>query len=83
MFKKTSTANSPWVIINSNIKMIARLNAMRYVLSNIKYSGKKILKPQDWNKEDPDYEIILDNILFQNLNKEQYDYLYKIKSNVG
>ena len=83
MFKKTSTAYSPWVIINSNIKMIARLNAMRYVLSNIDYGGKKILKPQDWNKEDPDYEIILDNILFQNLNKEQYDYLYKIKSNVG
>ena len=40
MFEKTSTAFSPWVIINSNDKMVARLNAMRYVLSEIEYEGK-------------------------------------------
>ena len=83
MFKKTSTSNSPWVIINSNIKMIARLNAMRYVLSTIEYSGKVSLKDKKWNREDPDYEITIDNIHFDNLNKEQYDYLFKIKANVG
>ena len=31
MFRKTSTHQCPWVIINSDIKMIGRLNAMRYV----------------------------------------------------
>ena len=33
MFKKTGRDNSPWVIINSNNKMIARLTALRYFLN--------------------------------------------------
>ncbi len=40
MFAKTSSRMSPWVIINSNDKKIGRLNAMRYVISNIDYDGK-------------------------------------------
>ena len=40
MFDKTSTPFAPWVIINSNDKKIGRLNAMRYVLSEIDYTGK-------------------------------------------
>lgn len=40
MFAKTSTNLSPWVVINSNDKKIGRLNAMRYVLSAIDYTGK-------------------------------------------
>ena len=40
MFNKTSTRMSPWVIIISNDKKIGRLNAMRYVLDNIKYDNK-------------------------------------------
>jgi len=40
MFTKTSSRMSPWVIINSNDKKIGRLNAMRYVLSDINYDGK-------------------------------------------
>jgi len=40
MFSKTSTDKSPWVIINSNDKKVARLNAMRYVLSEIPYGDK-------------------------------------------
>ena len=31
---------SPWVIINSNDKKIGRLNAMRYVISQINYDDK-------------------------------------------
>ncbi len=42
MFQQTSSALSPWVIINSNDKKIGRLNAMRYVLSVIKYEGRNI-----------------------------------------
>ena len=40
MFSKTSSKQSPWVIINSNDKKIGRLNAMRYVISQINYDGK-------------------------------------------
>ena len=65
MFQKTSTDISPWVVINSNVKMIARLNAMRYVLGTIEYSGKEDLKLKKWNQEDPEYEITMDNILFE------------------
>ena len=83
MFQKTSTDTSPWVVINSNVKMIARLNAMRYVLGNIEYSGKEDLKLKKWNQEDPEYEITIDNILFERLNKEQYDFLFNLKANEG
>ena len=83
MFQKTSTDTSPWVVINSNVKMIARLNAMRYVLGNIEYSGKEDLKLKKWNQEDPEYEITIDNILFEKLNKEQYDFLFNLKANEG
>jgi polyphosphate kinase 2 (PPK2 family) len=40
MFTKTSSNMSPWVIINSNDKKIGRLNAMRYVISQIDYNDK-------------------------------------------
>ena len=83
MFQKTSTDISPWVVINSNVKMIARLNAMRYVLGTIEYSGKEDLKLKKWNQEDPEYEITIDNILFEKLNKEQYDFLFNLKANEG
>lgn len=42
MFQQTSTPKSPWVVINSNDKKIGRLNAMRYVLSQINYEGKDL-----------------------------------------
>jgi len=42
MFAKTSSRMSPWVIINSNDKKIGRLNAMRYVISNINYDNKNL-----------------------------------------
>jgi polyphosphate kinase 2 (PPK2 family) len=40
MFSRTSSNRSPWVIINSNDKKIGRLNAMRYVISQINYDDK-------------------------------------------
>jgi len=40
MFNKTANSNSPWVIVNSNDKKIGRLNAIRYVLSQIDYDDK-------------------------------------------
>ena len=41
MFSKTHTSYSPWMIIKTNDKKIARLEAMRYVLSQFDYEGKE------------------------------------------
>jgi polyphosphate kinase len=79
MFNKTSTKIAPWVIINSNNKMIARLNAMRYVLNNIPYDGKSELKNVSWLVELQKDEIKLFGVKFKKLNKVQYDLLNKLK----
>jgi len=41
MFSRTHTTYSPWVIINSDNKKIARLESIRYVLSTLEYDGKE------------------------------------------
>ncbi len=40
MFYKTDTTESPWIVIKSDCKKRARLNAMRYVLNKIPYENK-------------------------------------------
>lgn len=40
MFFSTNTNDSPWIVIKSNDKMRARLNAIRYVLSVVDYDNK-------------------------------------------
>jgi polyphosphate kinase 2 (PPK2 family) len=40
MFSKTHNSFSPWMIIKTNNKMEARLESMRYVLSQFDYDGK-------------------------------------------
>jgi hypothetical protein len=40
MFFYTDTADAPWVIVKSNDKKRARLNAMRHFLSTLDYPGK-------------------------------------------
>ena len=40
MFSKTHTSYSPWVIIKTNDKKIARLEAIRHVLSKFDYDDK-------------------------------------------
>ena len=41
MYSKTHTTYCPWMIIKTNHKKTARLEAMRYVLSRFDYDGKK------------------------------------------
>ena len=48
MFDLTSTDYAPWVVINANNKMIARLSALRYILNNLTYDEKLSLKPHKW-----------------------------------
>jgi polyphosphate kinase 2 len=40
MFFYTDTADAPWVIVKSNCKKRARLNAMRHFLAQVDYPGK-------------------------------------------
>ncbi len=41
MFSKTHTTYSPWIIVKTNDKKTARLECMRYVLSQFNYDGKE------------------------------------------
>ncbi len=40
MFSRTHNAFSPWVVVKSDNKKRARLEAIRYVLSQFNYEGK-------------------------------------------
>lgn len=40
MFSKTHTAYSPWMMIKTNDKQVARLEAIRHVISQFDYEGK-------------------------------------------
>ncbi len=40
MFSKTHTSYSPWIIVKTNDKKTARLESIRYVLSQFDYEGK-------------------------------------------
>ena len=42
MFSKTHSTFSPWIIVKTNNKKTARLESMRYVLSQFNYSEKQI-----------------------------------------
>jgi len=44
MFSKTHTSYSPWVMIKTNDKKVARLEAIRHVLSQFDYDGKEDAK---------------------------------------
>lgn len=41
MFKRTSLLRSPWIIVKADNKKYARLESIRYVLSQISYEGKE------------------------------------------
>jgi len=44
MFSRTHTRYSPWIIVDSNNKKQARLEAIRYTLSQLNYNGKEDAK---------------------------------------
>ena len=79
MFEKTSSKKSPWVIINSNDKMVSRLNAMRYVLNEIEYDKKVKLSKADWEIDLKSNNLTLFGVHFDNLNLNQYALLSKMK----
>lgn len=80
MFEFCSSEKSPWIIINSNNKMIARLNAMRYVLRQFSYDGKIDLENENWSVNYDQNDLTLFGVYFDNLSVEQYTLLNKLKS---
>ena len=72
MFEKTSSKNSPWVVINSNNKMVSRLNAMRYVLNEIEYENKIKLAKVVWEIDLKANNLTLFGVNFDNLNANQH-----------
>ena len=79
MFEKTSTEISPWIIINAKNKLTARLNAIRFMLENINYEGKKKLKSRSWNIDKKNQKIKISGIIFDDLNEDQYNFLNYVK----
>jgi polyphosphate kinase 2 len=51
MFALTSKPNRPWVVVDSNDKRQAKLNAMRYVLKTIPYPDKDMDKINEMKPE--------------------------------
>ncbi len=54
MFSKTHTSFSPWIIVKSNNKKLARLESIRYLLNQIEYAGKEEAKIRLF----PDPEVV-------------------------
>lgn len=54
MFSKTHTSFSPWIIVKSNNKKLARLESIRYLLNQIEYAGKDEAKVRIF----PDPEVV-------------------------
>ena len=62
MFNVTSTQLAPWVIINANNKMIARLSALRYLLNNFDYENKESLEPPQWGEDLANYSCFIEGV---------------------
>ncbi|MBI78990.1 MAG: polyphosphate kinase [Gammaproteobacteria bacterium] len=82
VFNRTSHKKAPWIILNSNIKMVAVLNAFRYVLGQFDYPNKKISTPRAWSKNLKSYQLKVNNVLFSNLTFEQYHALKGLEDTV-
>ena len=77
MFEQTSSSSSPWIAINANNKMIARLSALRFLLNQTEYENKKLLTPLTWSKKINNYKVLLEGVEFKNLDYDQYKVLSK------
>jgi len=42
MFEHTHTEHAPWTVINADCKNRARLNAMRFILNQLPYTGRNL-----------------------------------------
>ena len=80
MFAVTSTDYAPWVIIDSDNKHQARLNAIHYILSHFDYEDRDLsLETLQTNSgENGLTNMIVDGVLFRDLDPEQVAVLERI-----
>ena len=77
LFQHESNNLSPWVIINSNNKLIAKLTAIRYILSQSDYRDKERIS-SSLIDSDQTYSIEIEGVLFPRLNLRQYQALLNL-----
>jgi len=82
MFEKTSVEESPWVVINSNNKMVARISALRYFITNQIYENKKLYKPLAWTRKLSHYNVTIEGVNFDKLDYEQFKILSKYSDEI-
>lgn len=75
MFKHTSSDKSPWITVNSNSKIEARLNCMLYVVQKF---GNKNFIPLTGEDVSSHYSVEVDGVMFQELNSLQYETLLQL-----
>ncbi len=80
MFAVTSTDYAPWVIIDSDNKHQARLNAIHYILSRFDYEGKDLSLRAVQAESQPTRtrDILVDGVLFKDMTPEQVAVLERI-----
>ncbi len=79
MFAVTSTDYAPWVIVDSDNKHQARLNVIYFLLSRFDYAGRDLsLQTYKAERRKSRFNMIVDGVLFQNLNADQIRILDRI-----
>jgi hypothetical protein len=68
-------------VINANNKMVARLTALRYLLNEIDYEGKKLSKPKTWDVGINNHKLEYKGVGFSGLTYEQFKMLQKLIQN--
>ena len=82
MFSATSTDYAPWIIINSDNKQQALLNAIHCILARFGYEDSGLIHPtlQEESVEQQEFlDLLVDGVLFTGLNREQVAILDRIR----
>ena len=80
MFAVTSTDYAPWVIIDSDNKQQALLNAIHYTLTRFDYDGKDLRPEYIYRAAETEMltDLIVDGVLFPGMNRDQVAILERI-----
>ena len=82
MFSLTSTEYAPWVIIDSDNKNQALLNAIHYMLVQFGYEDRGLIHSslQAESEDEQEFlDLLVDGVLFTGLNREQVAILERIR----
>ena len=82
MFSVTSTEYAPWVVISSDNKQQALLNAIHCILERFGYEKSGLIHPSLQAESEAQQEfldLLVDGVLFTGLNKEQVAILERIR----